>query len=133
VAPAFFAYDAGNRRYAAAQHGADYSIVARDGLYAGATPARPGEIIVVYGTGFGPTTPQAPAGHVVAQAAPLANQISVWIGNVPARVSWAGLSGAGLYQVNLIVPETLSDGDAAIVAETGGMRTQEGVYISVRR
>lgn len=133
TAPAFFAYDADNRRYAAAQHGADYGIVARDGLYAGAAPARPGEIIVVYGTGFGPTTPQAPSGRVVLQAAPLANQVSVWIGNVPATVLWAGLSGAGLYQLNLIVPETLPDGDAEIVAEIGGMRTQQGLHVAIRR
>ena len=130
-APGFFAYDAENRRYAAAQHG-DYSTIAREGLYPGATPARPGETIVVYGTGFGPTTPHAPAGHVLLQAAPLANDVRVWIGNVPATVSWSGLSAAGLYQLNVIVPETLPDGDAAIVAEIGGVRTQEGAHIAVR-
>jgi uncharacterized protein (TIGR03437 family) len=63
----------------------------------------------------------------------LTNPITVRIGGVPAEVQFAGLSGAGLYQLNVKIPDTLPDGDAAVVAETGGVRTQDNVFITVKR
>lgn len=133
-APAFFAFDPENRKYAASQH-TDFSLVAKPGLFAGVTTrgARPGEVILLYGTGFGPTQPAVPAGQVVTTPAPLANPVTVRIGGAVAEVSFAGLTGAGLYQLNVKVPETLADGDAAVVAEVGGARTPDGVFITVQR
>lgn len=133
-APALFTFDPENRKYAAARH-ADFSLLAKPGLFAGATTrgARPGEVILLYGTGFGPTQPAVPAGQVVSTAAPLANTVTVRIGGTVAEVSFAGLTGAGLYQLNVKVPDTLADGDAAVVAEAGGVRTPDGVFITVQR
>ena len=42
-----------------------------------------------------------------------------------------GLSGAGLYQVNIVVPDGLGDGDFPIRAMVGGMETQQGVLFPV--
>lgn len=133
MAPALFTYDAENRRYAAAQHSGDYSIVGRAGLYLGSTPARPGEVVVLYGTGFGPTSPPVAAGQVVTQASRLAYPVTVTIGGVQAEVMWAGLSGAGLCQLNVRVPASLANGDAGVVAEIAGTRTQENVFLTVAR
>ena len=109
--------------------------MAKAGLFAGVTTrgARPGEVILLYGTGFGPTRPAVPAAQVVSTPAPLANTVTVRIGGVVADVSFAGLTGAGLYQLNVKVPDTLADGDAAVVAEIGGVRTPDGVFITVQR
>jgi uncharacterized protein (TIGR03437 family) len=46
-APAFFTFAGG--KYVAALH-ADYSYLAAPSLVAGATPAQPGEVILLYGT-----------------------------------------------------------------------------------
>jgi len=45
------------------------------GLISGVTttPAQPGEVIILWGTGLGPSNPATPAGELVTQAAPLAN------------------------------------------------------------
>jgi uncharacterized protein (TIGR03437 family) len=133
-APALFNFDPENRKYAASQH-ADFSLVAKPGLFAGVSTrgARPGEVILLYGTGFGPTQPAVPAGQVVSTPASLANTVTVRIGGAVAEVSFAGLTGAGLYQLNVKVPDTLADGDAAVVAEIGGVRTPDGVFITVQR
>jgi uncharacterized protein (TIGR03437 family) len=132
--PALFAFDPENRKYAAAQH-TDYSYLAKPGLFAGAATrgASPGETILLYGTGFGPTSPAVPAGQVVAAPTRLANPVTVRIGGSVADVSFAGLSAAGLYQFNVKVPETLADGDAAVVVEVGGVRSPDGVFITVQR
>jgi uncharacterized protein (TIGR03437 family) len=104
------------------------------GLFSGltTTPARPGEVILLFGTGFGPTNPSVTAGQVFQGAAALTNPVAVRIGGVSANVAFAGLSGAGLYQFNLTVPD-LPDGDHEVVAEIGGARTQTGARIRVQR
>jgi len=133
-APAFFTLPPENGKYAAAQH-TDYDLVAKPGLYSGVSTrgARPGEVILLYGTGFGATQPSVPSGQVVTTPAPLANAVTVRIGGTLAEVSFAGLTGAGLYQLNVKVPDTLADGDATLIAEVGGVRTPHGVFITVQK
>jgi len=127
-APAFFTMGG---TYAAAQH-ADYSYVGKPGLLAGATsqPAKPGETILIYGTGFGPTNPPLPSAQLVTTPVVLANSVQFTIEGVVAHVGYAGLVEAGLYQFNVMVPNVPS-GDAAVVAQIGGVQTQTGVLITI--
>ncbi len=129
-APAFFTFGDG---YAAARH-VDYSLLGAPNLFPGAvtTPAQPGETILLYGTGFGPTNPPLPSGQLVSTAAPLANPVKISIGGVTAMVMFDGLVGSGLYQFNVIVPN-LPNGDAAVVATIGGVATQTGVSVTVQQ
>ena len=129
LAPAFFTLAGG---YLAAQH-ADYSYVGKPGLIAGVTtqPAKPGEIILLYATGFGPTNPPLPSAQLVTTPVGLANPVQVTIGGIAAPVAYAGLVGAGLYQFNVTVPHVPS-GDAAVVAQIGGVQTQAGVLLTVQ-
>jgi uncharacterized protein (TIGR03437 family) len=135
VSPGLFMYDAANRRYVAAQH-ADYSIVGPPGLYPGASsPAKPAEVIILYATGFGPTVPPIPSGQVVTSAAPVVNlpAISATIGGQPAQVQWAGVTMAGVWQLNVQVPPGAATGDAAIMAQIGGKSTQGGAFVTVQK
>jgi uncharacterized protein (TIGR03437 family) len=130
-APAFFTFASG--KYVAAQH-ANYSYVGAPGLIAGVTttPAQPGEIILLYGTGFGPTSPALPTASQISKAEPLANTVQIAIGGVTANVIFAGLTESGLYQFNVTVP-SLPSGDAPVVAAIGGVQTQTGVSITVQQ
>ncbi|MGA2329674.1 MAG: SBBP repeat-containing protein [Bryobacteraceae bacterium] len=131
VSPGFFMYAGAN---VAAQH-ADYSIVGPPGLYPGAacTPARPGEVIILYGTGFGPTSPPIPSGQIVTPAPVVdLSAISLTIGGKPAQVQWAGVVEAGLWQLNIQVPADASTGNAAVVAQIGGKSTQGGAFIAIQ-
>lgn len=130
-APAFFTIGNG---YAAAQH-SNYTLIGPTSLYPGSsTPAQPGETILIYGTGFGPTNPPLPTGQLITTAEPLpANSVQVTIGGVSATVIFAGLVEPGLYQFNVTVPESLASGDAALVAVIGGVQTQTGVSISIQQ
>ena len=132
LAPGLFTYAAENHRYAAAQHWTDYSIAGKAGLYPGSSPARPGEVVILYGTGFGPTVaPQTAAGRLVTQPAALANNVTVFVGGIPAELLWAGRSAAGLDQINIRLPASLPDGDLAVVAEIAGARTQDNLFLTV--
>jgi uncharacterized protein (TIGR03437 family) len=103
--------------YIVAQH-ADNSYVTT------AKPATPGETIILWGTGFGLANPAVPAGQVISGATPLANQVTVTIGGQSANVDFAGVVGAGLVQINVHVPSSMGNGDAAVVASVGGVSTQ---------
>ena len=131
-APAFFTFDSG--KYVAAEH-SNYSLLGAAGLIPGVTttPAQPDEIILMYGTGFGPTDPASPTDQLVATAAPLpANSVTVTIGGVAATVQFAGLVESGLYQFNVTVPPGLPSGDAAVLATIGGVQSQSGVSITIQ-
>ena len=130
--PAFFTID--NGVYVAALH-SDYTLVGSPNLLPGVTtqPAQPGETILLYGTGFGPTTPVLPTAQAVTTPAALANSVQITIGGVSAFVAYAGLVESGTYQFNVTVPPNLPNGDALVVATIEGVATQTGVSITVHQ
>jgi uncharacterized protein (TIGR03437 family) len=113
---------------------ADYSLVGVPNLLQGVTttPAKPGETILLYGVGFGPSNPAQNSGQVVAAAEPLANDVQIKIGGVAATVTFAGLVQSGLYQFNVTVPN-VANGDAAVAATIGGVATQTGISLAVQQ
>jgi uncharacterized protein (TIGR03437 family) len=117
IAPAFFLL--GNTGYAVATH--------PNGTAVGATtPARSGETIAFYGTGFGTTTPPVADGVLVTSALPLAVLPSVTVGGLTAQVTFAGISATGLYQLNVVVPDQPT-GDVPVVAQVAGVSTPVAV------
>ena len=67
--------------------------------------------------GFGPTNSTV----TTCRGIPAANTVTVTLDGSPAEVLWAGLVGPGLYQINIRVPASLSDGDKTVVAAVGGL------------
>jgi uncharacterized protein (TIGR03437 family) len=130
-APALFSMAGSN--YVAALH-ADYTDVGKPGLISGmtSTPAKPGETILIYGTGFGPTNPALSSAQLITTPASLPTSVQVTIGGVEAPVTYAGLVGPGLYQINATVPN-VPDGDAAVVAQIGASQTQAGISITIQQ
>jgi protocatechuate 3,4-dioxygenase, beta subunit len=104
------------------------------GLVDGLTtvPAKPLDTIVLYGTGFGPASPAVAPGEVVNNASPLANPVKLRIGNQTAQVLYAGVTAAGLYQFNVVVP-SLASGDYPVVAEVAGVRTTAAARLRVQQ
>ncbi len=119
--PALFLWQS---QYAVAQH-ADYSDVGKPGLFpdVATTPAQPGETIILYGTGFGPSNPAVPAGILNPSAVPLANAVTAQIGGIDAAVTFAGLAAGftGLDQINVTVPSSAPVGDLPVVLTVGGI------------
>ena len=128
VAPAFFTIDGTN---IAATH-ANGSLLGPAGTTPAMTPAKPGETITLYGTGFGETSPPIPNGMLVTTAAAVVTRPTITIGGDPATVTFAGLVAAGLYQINVTVPATTPDGNAALVALLGTATSQSGAVIAVQ-
>jgi hypothetical protein len=52
------------------------------------------------------------------------------IGGLPAEVLFAGLTFAGVFQVNLRVPDGVPDGELPVVLTTEGRSTQPGAVLT---
>jgi uncharacterized protein (TIGR03437 family) len=96
-------------------------------------PAVAGDVLTIFGVGFGPTASQDPPGTVAGAAAGTLGQATVTIGGVPAQVLYAGLTPtfAGLYQLNLIVPAGIPGGNQPIVLEVNGASSPPGAYLAI--
>jgi uncharacterized protein (TIGR03437 family) len=115
----------------------DYSYAVKTGTFSGATTvaAKPGDVVVLWATGFGPTNPGAPTGTAVPsdQAYATSSLPSITIDNVTATVYGAALApgSAGLYQIAIQDPPSLADGDWPIQALIGGVLSPAGTILSV--
>jgi uncharacterized protein (TIGR03437 family) len=129
--PSFFVIDGGP--YVTALH-SNGGLVGPSSLYPGVTtPTSPGETIVLYANGFGPTSSPVVSGSPV-QSGTLPGLPEVQIGGQPATVTFAGLVSPGLYQLNVIVPFSVPAGDNAITATcSSGLQSQPGVLITVQQ
>ena len=114
--------------------GGTYDILGPTGSSLGyaTVAAKAGDTVELFGVGFGPTNPAVPAGQAFSGAAPATNPVNLLINNVSVTPSFAGLSSAGLYQINLAVPAGLGPGDVPLVATVGGVETQSSVLISLQ-
>jgi trimeric autotransporter adhesin len=95
-------------------------------------PVNPGETLVLYGVGFGPTTPVVTPGQVFFGSAPTSSPVTVTIGGVSANVSYSGITEAGLYQINLTVPPNTGNGDEPVQATVSGIKTPVGPVVTVQ-
>jgi len=134
--PAFFQFSFQSTIYAVATH-VDFSVAAGNGTLGTPTiPAKPGETIILWGTGFGPTTPAAPVGvEVPPTGFVTASNVTATIGGQPAAVSGAALSQgfAALYQIVVTVPAGLANGDYPIVATINGAASPGNVMLTAHQ
>ena len=135
IAPSFFLW---SNRYSVATR-PDGSIAASTSQFpAGvATPAKSGEVIILWGTGFGPTTPALAAGiqtpsDKLYQTATLP---VILIDGAPVKVIGAALSpgSAGLCQIAIEVPQVPWDGDHTISAQIAGVSSPQGPLLNIQR
>jgi len=128
-------FNLGGIQYAVAMH-ADYSYVLPEGAIAGlnSRPAKPGEEIVLYGIGFGPVTPDIPAGQLVEQANAITSSFGMSIGGVPvASVPYSGLAPnfTGLYQFNVVVPAGAGSGTVPLTFTVDGVAGTQTLSLAV--
>jgi uncharacterized protein (TIGR03437 family) len=103
-----------------------------------ANPAARGSVVQIFATGEGQTSPAGVTGSIngTVPKTPLVTPVKVTIGGQDAVVQYAGSAPnavAGLLQVNAVVPQSVTPGDAIPVrVSIGGFASQDGVTIAVR-
>ncbi len=139
VAPSWFTYSLGGPTWIAAlivnpANAGSAIYVAPTGSLGAQTSrsAQAGDFLALYANGLGATTPAAPEGVVLTTAYPVddLSRIKVTIAGRDVPVLYAGLVGAGLYQINIQVPAGLDRGELPVEMYVSGQPTQGAVTLN---
>ena len=133
LAPSSF--NLGGKQYMVATFNSDSAYVLNTGAISGinSRPAKPGDLIIAYGIGFGDVTPSILPGVIAGQSNSLNNPITVAFGSTNATLSYAGLAGnfVGLYEFYITVPSALANGDYQINVTQNGITVPQTMYLTV--
>ena len=131
-APGFFMLDPEGRKYVIGLRYPDNALVGKASLYPGVTvPAKPGDLITLYGTGFGQTNPPIVNGDLPV-AAPLANAVTDHDRRQGRRRAVCGVGRRGPVPVQC-EDARRSGRRPAIMAEIGGVQSPGSAYLTVQR
>jgi uncharacterized protein (TIGR03437 family) len=114
--------------------GGTYDILGPTGTSFGypTVAAQPGDSVELYAVGLGPTNPTVAAGAPYTGAAPITGALTLYINNVRINPTFVGISSAGLYQLNFVVPSGLGRGGLPIEAVIDGVATQKSAAFSIQ-
>lgn len=133
ISPGLFSFAGNGKKYASATLSASNLYYGSADLLPGVASkvAAPGDVVELWGTGFGPTKESRPIGSIVTQPSETQSPVTVQIGSAQVPASFAGLVGAGLYQVNVTVPD-MPDGEYSVIATVNGISSQQGVLLQIK-
>jgi uncharacterized protein (TIGR03437 family) len=127
-------FDINNTQYAVALF-PDNFYVLPPGLAAGVASrrAKPGDTIILYGIGFGPVTPDNPAGVIDQGTNALTGSLDISIGGKSAHVDYAGLTPGfvGLYQFNVVVPDIPASDTTPLTFTLGGTQGSQTLNLFI--
>jgi uncharacterized protein (TIGR03437 family) len=133
VAPGFFSYRIGGKQYPAALFANTSIYVAAVGAFpiSSSRPAKPGDYLEFFATGLGPTVMDYPVGQVLSDAYPISDlsRVKATIGGKAAPVWYAGLTFAGVFQVNVQVPAGIPDGELPVALTVDGKSSPPGTVL----
>jgi uncharacterized protein (TIGR03437 family) len=131
AAPGWFGYVRDGRFNPAALFSGTTIYVAPAGSLPGVASraARAGDILELYATGLGATASPVPVNEAPDRAYPVADlsRVRVSVGGRAADVLFAGVTLAGVYQVNIRVPAGVAAGDAELTLTVGDAAAQAAV------
>ncbi len=141
LAPALLSpsnYSAAGKQYLIATFASDGAYVLNTSTGASfglnSRPAKPGDLIIAYGIGFGDVNPSIPPGVIVTQSNQVTNPVTFSFGSAQAELTYQGLAGSfiGLYEFYVKVPEGLADGDYRINVTENGTALPQTFFLTVQ-
>lgn len=95
--------------------------------------AKPGDTIVFYGVGFGPVTPDIPAGQIAEVASTLETSAKFFFAGTPAQVNYYGLTPTfvGLYQFNVVVPNIAASDTVPVTFTVGTSNSSQTMVTAI--
>jgi virginiamycin B lyase len=128
-------FNIGGKQYLVATFNSDGAYVLNTGALAGinSRPAKPGDLILAYGIGFGDVNPSILPGVIVQQSNALNNPVTFAFGATNASLVYAGLAPnfVGLDEFYITVPAGLTNGDYQINVTQNGTALPQTMFLSV--
>jgi uncharacterized protein (TIGR03437 family) len=134
--PAFFEWAAPSGTLYAVATRTDFTLAVKDGTFSVPTvAAKRGDVIILWGTAFGPTNPATPVGVTAPASAPTADPVTVTVGGTAAQVytgvGYLSQGYAAVYQIAITVPN-LPDGDYPVVATIKGASSPITTMLTIK-
>jgi uncharacterized protein (TIGR03437 family) len=126
TAPGLFPYTIDGKTFYPAAVFLDGVLVGDPAVIASTRKAKAGDVVLLFATGMGVS-----AAGVLVNPTGFSPQVKVLIDSVAATVSSTFLVAPGEWQINIVIPSGLSDGNHQIVVQTGGVSSQSGVVIPI--
>jgi uncharacterized protein (TIGR03437 family) len=94
----------------------------------------PGDVLTIYGVGFGPVTGGFTAGTIVTAQNSLTAGMQLSFGSAAVTPAYDGLapSFVGLYQFNVVVPAVAVNSTLPLTFTLGGTKGSQTLYIAVQ-
>ena len=133
----FFTLSADGRNPVAAIVNDTPQLLGPRALGASFRPARAGDVVTVFMTGLGDTSPRFAPGELPAQAGATVNPVTIDLGGRAYQPAYAGVTpgNAGLYQVSFVLDAGAGSGelDLRVTVQTanGPVATPPGAYLAV--
>lgn len=128
-------FNVGGKQYVAALHPDLRTFVGAPNLVPGAAfrPAKPGDKIIIYAVGCGPTTPESPAGQIITGIRRLSSTVQVQFGETVATAdSFMEPNLVGLCRIDATVPE-VANGDVSLKVTINGVPDGQSLFTTVQR
>ena len=131
-APALFTSD-GKR--AAANFAGGNTLVGDPAMTPGTLAAKPGDMVTLWATGLGDTSPTVDAAAIVRALAPTVSTVTVMLNGTAlpaANVLYAGMAPglmAGVYQVNIKIPAGVTSGDGTVKLMVNGVASPDAITL----
>jgi len=147
ASPGLFAFPQAQGKYAAAvvlDSSTSFEYLAPAGTLGSGVQSRPakaGDTILIFGTGFGPTTTPLNPEMAASVAYPLAHTgpditaalAQVTIGGQAAQLQFCGIVSPGVYQINAVIPAGVTSGDQALkVTLLSGQSVSQNLSIPIQ-
>lgn len=136
VAPAFYTVEG---KFVSARL-ANGTVIGDPDVLAGSSPAKPGDVVIISGTGFGLTDPVWQNGEIVLAEARVPGPYTVMLGETvlaAADVQYLGLtvgSISGAQQLRIRIPDSTPDGMVPVMVMMNSIRTAaDGAMIPVKK
>ncbi len=132
LAPPVFDFPAGQYAVALFPNGATYVLPPGATTVVPTARAKPGNVIMLYGIGFGSVTPNINPGVIVQQSNSLSG-LQVFIGGAQATVQFAGLvqQFLGLYQINVVVPNIPANDATPLTFTLNGVPGTQSLILAI--
>jgi uncharacterized protein (TIGR03437 family) len=104
-------------------------------LGSGFAPAKPGDVVAIFASGFGDTNPHIAPGAVASSQAPVTSTTTVTLGSIPLdanNVLYVGAApGEPISQVNIRIPSGTAAGNQALQIRLGNIASPPGAYLAI--
>ncbi len=131
-----YAFAINGKQYVAALFSDGTTYVLPPGAISGVNSrrAKAGDVITLYGVGFGTVQPDIQAGHIASGTNSLTAAFHILFNGTEATVNYAGLAPAavGLYQFNVVVPNVTSGDLIPLTFNLAGTAGSQTLYIPVQ-